>query len=236
MSDPIQIVSRSLGDDLRALAAIGHNVANLSTPGYRAARALPAFDGAFAPGAASNIESRTANDPRDGALVQTARPLDLALRGRGFFVIERDGRELLVRSGAFRIDRDNRLVTASGDPVLGLTGPLIVPGDALPGDALRIGADGAILAEGRELDRLRIVAVADPAGLRPAGGGAYLYLGAHGDWTGRVIQGAIESANVDAAEETVRLIELTRHAESVQRVISIYDKAMGAGINQLGGE
>lgn len=237
MTDPIQMMSRSLDADLRTLAAIGHNVANLSTPGYRAVRALPDFGEALgsasapAPVSASRTASGVAIDQRDGVLTHTDRPLDLALRGPGFFVIERDGRELLVRSGAFRIDRDNRLITASGDPVLGSAGPLIVPGESL-----RIDEHGVVFAEGRELDRLRIVAIADAAGLRPAGAGAYLHAGAHAEWTGRLVQGAIERANVDPAEETVRLIELTRHAESMQRVISIYDKAMDTGIHQLGGE
>jgi flagellar basal-body rod protein FlgG len=48
------------------------------------------------------------------------------------------------------------------------------------------------------------------------------------------MQGALERSNVDPAEQTVRLMETTRHAESVQRAISIYDKAMGIGINSLG--
>ena len=51
---------------------------------------------------------------------------------------------------------------------------------------------------------------------------------------GKVEQGAIEASNVDAADESIRLMELTRHVESVQRAISIYDKAMETGINRLG--
>ena len=47
-------------------------------------------------------------------------------------------------------------------------------------------------------------------------------------------QGAIEQSNVDAAEETLRLIELSRHAESVQRAISIYDRTLDSGINRIG--
>lgn len=226
MPDTLQAIARNLSEDVRALSAISHNVANLHTPGYRAARAVPDF------GRTADVDAnvRAAIDQRDGALLQTDRALDLALRGEGFFVVEREGRLLLARGGAFRLDRDGRLVTAAGDAVQGQSGPLV-----LPNEKIRVGADGAVTADGRDLGQLQIVAAADGSRLRPAGGGAYVYGGPLSVWSGRVVQGALENANVDAAEETVRLMELTRHAESVQRAISIYDKAMGTGIGQIGG-
>jgi flagellar basal-body rod protein FlgF len=220
MTDTIDAIARSLSADVRAVNTVSHNVANLNTPGFRAGRALPGFEATL---------GQTALDLGDGALAPTGRPLDLALRGHGFFAVERAGATLLVRAGDLRIDAQGQLVNAAGDAVLGESGPL-----SLASGDVAIAADGTISADGQELGKLRIVDVADPARLRPAQGGGYTYDGELAPWQGSVVQGAIERANVDAAEETVLLMELTRHAESVQRAISIYDKAMDTGINRLG--
>jgi flagellar basal-body rod protein FlgF len=220
MTDTIEAIARSLSADVRAVSTVSHNVANINTPGFRAGRVVPDFGSALA--------TRVQVDLADGPLVPTGRSLDLALRGRGFFSVEREGRVLLSRAGDFRIDVQGFLVTPSGDRVLGESGPI-----QLSGEAVQIGADGSLRDGERALDRLRIVDVSDPGQLR-AEGSAFAYEGDLSAWGGSVVQGAIERGNVDAAEETVRLMELTRHAESVQRAISIYDKAMDTGINRLG--
>jgi len=230
VSDPVQTISRSLSADVRTLSSVSQNVANMHTPGYRAIRAMPAFLPDPAADAGGAAPAAIAIDQRDGVLAQTGNPLDVALRGHGFFVIERGGRALLARAGDFRTDRDGRLTNASGDAVMGYSGELRLP----PGE-VRIARDGQIFVGDVAAGQLQIVAVADPARLQPAGDGAYVYDGPLAEWKGAVVQGAIERGNVDAAEETVRLMELTRHAESVQRAMSVYDKAMDTGINQIGG-
>lgn len=221
MNDTLQAISRSLSTDVKTLATIGHNVANLNTPGFRGVRAVPAFD--------ASAGLQTALDQSDGVLAQTMRPFDVALRGAGFFVVERDGAMLLTRGGDFRIDAEGMLVTANGDRVQGDSGAI-----AMPGDDVRIDATGALWAGSQPLGQLQIVDVADAAALHPAGNGAYRYDGAIAAFEGTVMQGALERANVDAADETIRLMDVTRHAESVQRAISMYDKAMDVGINRLG--
>ena len=221
MSDTLQAISRSLSSDVQSLTSISQNVANLNTPGYRGVRAVPEFG--------TQVGLTTGIDQRDGGLAQTGQSFDLALRGPGFFVVERDGRMLLTRSGAFHLDSEGMLVTARGDRVQGLNGAL-----AVPHGHVRIDARGELWNGQQSLGVLQMVAVADPARLSPAGDGAYLYNGEQAEWTGSVMQGALERANVDAADETIRLMETTRHAESVQRAISIYDQAMDVGINRLG--
>lgn len=220
MPDTVQAISRSLSNDVKALDAISHNVANLNTPGFRALRAAPDFR--------EQLAMRASVDQKDGALAQTGRDLDLALRGPGFFAIEREGKLLLTRSGTFRLDGEGMLATVRGDRAAG-----VGAADAAAGP-LRIDAQGAVRQGERSLGQLQIVNVADVAKLVPAGDGVYAYDGDLKEWTGSVVQGAVERANVDPAEETVRLMETTRHAEAVQRAISIYDKAMDVGVNRLG--
>ncbi|MDQ3286703.1 MAG: flagellar hook basal-body protein [Pseudomonadota bacterium] len=220
MSETLLSISRSLSADVKTLATISHNVANLNTPGYRGVRSIPQFD-------ASDV--RTGLDQRDGGVAQTARELDVALRGAGFFVIERDGQPLLMRGGNFRVDAEGLLATSRGDRVHGDAGPI-----AVPVGGVRIDAKGEMWQGTQSMGRLRIVDVADAARLRPAGDGAYAYDGEVSTFKGTVMQGSLEQANVDPADETVRLMETTRHAESLQRAISIYDRAMDVGINRLG--
>lgn len=226
MADTLQAIARSLSADVKTLSSISNNVANMHTPGYRGVRAIPEFSDTVG----REVVMGSALDQRDGVLAQTSNDLDIALRGPGFFVVERDGRMLLARAGAFRTDAEGRLVTAGGDVAIGYAGAI-----QMPAGKVRFERDGQIFVGDRGVGQLQIVAVADPSRLLPAGNGAYAYDGDLAEWKGSVVQGALERANVDAAEETVRLMETTRHAESVQRAISIYDKAMDAGVNQIGG-
>ena len=224
MTDTLDAISRTLSNEVRTLGTISQNVANAHTPGYRALRTGPDF--------ADVAGLRTVPDQRDGGLAQTGRPLDLALRGAGFLVVEREGQALLVRSGALRMDADGRLLTAQGDAVLGASGPIVIPGGA--NATLRVEADGRLWADEQEVDQLRLVAASDPGAITPLGTGTYDYRGELLPWQGSVVQGALERANVDAADEMLRLIETTRHIDSVRRAISTYDQMLDRGINNLG--
>ena len=179
-------------------------------------------------GAGASGATSLAIDQKDGALSQTGRALDLALRGEGFFSVQRGEQTLLVRAGSFRRDTEGVLVNAAGDKVLGAGGPI-----TLEKDAMRIDSQGRIWDGEQQLGQLQLVAVEDPSRLQPVQGG-FLYDGTTADFKGTVQQGAVEHTNVDVAEESIRLMELTRHVESVQRAISIYDKAMDTGVNRLG--
>lgn len=220
MSDTIQAIGRALSADVEGINAVSHNVANINTPGYQSVRSVPDF--------AATLGTRSVVQIADGPLSQTGRAFDLALRGAGFFVSEHEGKLLLMRSGSFGRSPAGYLVSASGDPVQTIGGAL-----EIPEGKLQVSSDGTISVDEKPLGQLLLVDVSDPAKLVPANGG-YLYDGAFKPWSGSIQQGAVEQSNVDAAEQTLRLIELTRHAESMQRVFSIYDKTMDTGINRVG--
>lgn len=223
MTDTIQTISQSLRVDIATLNTISNNVANTNTPGFRAERSVQSFQSQL-----SGSAPKVAIDQQDGSVTMTGRSLDLALRGHGFFQIAHGDQTLLSRAGNFRLDVDGHLVNANGDSVLGDSGAM-----TLTDTAVRIDTKGELWAGDRSLGTLKIVDVADPSRLTVADGG-FRYDGPLSEWKGSVQQGAIEHANVDVAGESIRLMELTRHVESVQHAISIYDKAMDTGINRLG--
>lgn len=221
MSDPISSIARYLSADVRALGTLSQNVANLTTPGYRAVKRVEGFDGAM--GAAS-----TRVDTRDGALIQTGRSLDLALQGPGFFQVSAGDQVFLTRAGQFSLDATGKLVDAQGRAVLGASGPIVLS-DA----AVTIGEDGAIRHGAEMIAQLALVDVAEGAALQPLGGGLYA-ASATAEAGARVHQGALEGSNVDPGEEMVRLMQLSRHAGSIQHAISTYHTALVAGIDQIG--
>ncbi|MFC5743564.1 flagellar hook-basal body protein [Dyella tabacisoli] len=221
MNNVISSIASYLSRDVDALDVIGQNVANMRTTGYRTERLKADFK-------AETMGSH-ALSLADGNLDTTGRPLDLAIQGPGFFVVDVGGREMLTRDGQFHLNADKQLVDASGHSVLGQSGPI-----TLDHPSVHINAAGEIVDGDKQVDALRIVAIGSPDGLSEAGGGLYTYNGAPADWMGQIHQGALERSNVDASTEMVRLMEVTRHAQSVQRAIHAYDTAMQSGISHLG--
>jgi flagellar basal body rod protein FlgG len=220
MSDPISAIARYLGADVRALDTVSQNVANLTTPGYRSIQRADDFGDGLAPLVRINRN--------DGALIHTGRPLDLALQGPGFFQVSMGGQVFLTRGGQFELAADGRLTDAQGRTVLGTSGPIV-----LSREAVTIGEDGSIHDGADVVGQLALVDVADETQLQTLGSGLYAAT-TTAEATAKVHQGALESSNVDPGYEMVRLMQISRHASSVQHAISAYHSALVAGIDQIG--
>ena len=224
MSNIVSAIASYLTNDVDALDVLSQNVANMRTNGYRAERLKTDFRTGM-------LDSTPVLDMADGSLSTTGHPLDLAVRGNGFFAVDVNGQTMLTRNGQFHIDADNQLVDAVGRPVLGQSGPI-----TLNHANVRVSASGEITDGKDSIDSLRIVTVDQPSALRDVGDGLYSYTGSGDDanFIGRIQQGALEQSNMDPGEEMVRLMALSRHAQSVQRAIQAYDAALQEGINHLG--
>ena len=135
-----------LAAQTQALELVAHNLANLSTVGYRGEEAT--FHSLLAGGSvvSSNPLNTAVNDYgvlggsrldlNAGSLVSTGNPLDLAIAGSGFFVVQSAQGLVYTRNGSFHVTLAGQLVTAQGDAVWGQQGPIILPNSA-PGYAER---------------------------------------------------------------------------------------------------
>jgi len=168
-----------------------------------------------------------------GNVAQTGDQLDLAIEGRGFFeVLTPDGTVAHTRDGSFQVDAEGRMVTA--------TGYVLQPGITVPPNAtsVTIGLDGTVttILPGNEgATQLGAVSLADfvnPAGLQALGGNLFAETAASGaplqgapgiGGLGKLVQGAVETSNVNVVEELVSMIETQRAYEINSKAIAATD-------------
>ncbi len=227
----IQTNAGAMRAALLAQDILANNLANASTPGFRQSRvgfrqatqAAPPVDGA--PPTMPMPDPVTRIDLGPGVYQVTDDPLDLALQGEGYFVVQTPDGERYLRSGHFQLAQDGTLITPQGDPLLGDGGPVLVPA----GEKLQVAGDGTLRAGDQELGRLQIVTFADGgAGLRHAGAGLLASdSGAEPVEGARVLQGVLEAPNVTAVQSMVDMIALLRHFEMNQRAIRTQDETLG---------
>jgi flagellar basal-body rod protein FlgF len=237
MSDWMEVTASDLGALTRQYRAITHNLANVSTIGYK--QRISQFqhvmndslshENSSSPGEGTlgqEIQSSISIDFHQGALQDTGNPLDVALNGEGvFFVVETDQGPLYTRNGSWRTNPQGQIVDALGRGIAGENGPITLPGNVSLSD-LCIGSDGTISAKGNSLGRIRLAYFENPEKLTPVGHNCFqapqdLRPTAPKDFT--VYQGRLEQSNVSAVEELVNLIQVTRLYEAGVKTITSQD-------------
>lgn len=233
MSDVITALQYSLNADLVKLKSISQNMANQNVTAYK--RNLVAAD-SF--GALLNIENQRLPNPvvvqdfSQGALKQTNNPTDVAIDGKGFFEVSDGERTLLTRNGKLKLNEQGYLSLNTGQLLLGQSGPI-----TLNSADFEITPDGKIIQEGVALDQLKLVDFERPSELGYFGNGLYENvrgLVGYEAKDSQVRQSYLEVSNVNVMDETVRLIELTRHYQMSHNVLKAYDSSIGAAISTLG--
>lgn len=221
-----QSVNTSLSALTRQYEAIAHNLANASTTGYkRLARGATQEAGPGGASGAPTVRQESPVDFTQGPLTRTGRPLDVALHGEGFFVIETPEGPLYTRNGVFQVNTNGQLVDFRGRTVAGDGGPIVLPPDAAV-SGVRVSRDGTVSADGQELGRLRIVEFEERENLTPQGAHCFR---APADATPAdaestaVQQGFQETSNVRVVRELVDLIMVTRMYEAGLKTIQSQD-------------
>ncbi len=209
-------------------ALTANNLANADTDGFKSDH-MAAFQlsGIGFPIPATRI------DLTQGAFNQTGRGLDLALEGAGFLVVQTPAGERLTRGGSLMLDGENRLAR-EGHPLLGTKGPITVPAKV---SKLEIHADGAVVADGVELDRLRIENVADQSQLLKEGAGLFIpqskTVAVPADQI-LIRQGSIEESNLDTIHGMVDLVEIQRAYAMNVDALKAMDSVLGNVVNEVG--
>jgi flagellar basal-body rod protein FlgF/flagellar basal-body rod protein FlgG len=214
----------------QALDTAAANLANAETPGYRAEREY--FRSVLlGPDALDSQLGRTVNNYgllggdrlslAQGALQATGNPLDLAIEGEGFFLVQAPNGPRYTRDGGFHRAQNGQLATAAGEPVLSTAGqPIPVP----PGE-VTVGADGVLSVAGGAVATVGVFSF--PAGTQLTPEGANRYRAPEGiaprvSKEASVHQGAIESANQDVIQGSLELIVMQRQAEMMQKALTVF--------------
>ena len=229
MDRVIYIAMTGAREVTRQQAAVSHNLANISTHGFKQElnvfRALPVV-GEGARTRAFVLETTPRADFTSGAIQQTERPLDVALRGAGWIAVQdANGQEAYTRMGHLQISQNGIMQTTNGLNVLGDAGPVAVP----PDQELLIGKDGTVstVPIGQNLNAVAIagrIKLVNPAETDLVRGEDGLFRQKSGqpaeaDVNVTLISGALESSNVNPAEAMVSMVSLARQFEMQMRVI-----------------
>ncbi len=203
---------------------VSHNLANVSTNGFRAELAAFRAVPVRGDGASSRVyalESTVGYSNAPGTVQTTGRPLDVAVRGNGWLAVQAlDGTEAYTRAGALEVNAEGVLTDVQGRPVVGDGGPLTIPANA----EVEVASDGTVSAKvGRErpqpLGRLKLVTPEVPLQRGTDG----LFRAAEGDLAAdpaaRLQSGALEGSNVNAVESMVAMIAAARQFEQQMKAL-----------------
>ena len=236
------------------LDTITHNLANVGTNGFKRSHAVfedLMYQNLRQAGANSSEQTTlptglqvglgtravaTSRNFGQGNLQQTANPLDLAIRGSGFFEVQMpDGTTGYTRDGSFQVNAQGQLVTNNGFTVQ--------PGITIPSTAqnVTIAADGTVTASiagqtaPQNIGQLQLANFVNPAGLEPKGQNLFTETAASGtpntgapgqNGLGALQQGAVETSNVNVVEELVAMIQTQRAYELNSKAIQTADQML----------
>lgn len=212
---------------MREMQSVANNIANASTTGFR--REAVVFSEHVADlGEMPSLSMARAGghhvDTSQGGFEKTGGPLDLAIEGDGFFMVETPDGERLTRAGHFVSNGQGDLVTPDGFRVLDAGGaPVFVP----PGAAsISIAADGTMSADGDPISQLGLFTT-DPNGLVRVGNSLFeATTGTQPLTDGQMLQGFLEGSNVDPVTEIARMIEVQRSYELGQKFLEKEDERL----------
>jgi flagellar basal-body rod protein FlgF len=213
---------------MESLEMLANNVANASTGGYKSDREF--YSLYLAPDvdletdlvdpATMPVIEQPWTDFSQGVLTATGNPLDLALSGKGFFLVDGPSGPLYTRNGSFRLAKDGRLVTTDGYTVREAAGGnLLFQGSG----AIAVSSDGTVSQDGNVIGQIEIRDL-PRAGLVKRGSNYFMPADSSVQpmvADASVTQGNLEASNSGSAESAVRLIGIMRQFEMLQKAVSL---------------
>jgi flagellar basal-body rod protein FlgF len=226
----------------RSMDVIANNLANLSTPAFKReavkfeefVQQVQPSEGQSGPQTVSFVQDTgVVRDLSEGRLERTGAPYDLAINGKGYFVVQTDAGERYTRNGHLTLNSDGQLITDSGDPIQGDGGPIVVTVD--DGD-IHIAADGTVSGKQGQMGKLKIVDFSDQRALKKEGDS--LYSTAQSPTAAaantRIMQGTLETSNVEPVIEISRMIDVMRTYQAITALAQSQSELKRQAIDKLG--
>ena len=222
----------------RQLDVIANNLANMNTVGFKAERML--FSEFLVKSGGSDkvsfvLDKGTSRNLEAGRLSATDNPLDLAIEGRGYFVIDTPQGPRYSRSGHFRLNTNGELVDGEGRALLDKSGrPLKLD----PQDSdFRVNTDGSVVAKRGPIGSIDVVSFADEKSLVKEGNGLYATTPQNPAQPGqrvKVRQGMVEESNVVPIVELSNMIELQKTYQATREFLDKDSELRRRSIERLG--
>ncbi|MBS1792349.1 MAG: flagellar basal-body rod protein FlgF [Acidobacteria bacterium] len=219
------------------LEAQANNIANATTPGFKAERLKYSTVEAEKKGTGdkqnlvAGVTTTGSADYTEGSIAQTGRTLDIAIEGDAFLQIQTPRGVRYTRAGHLSLNQTGQLVTKNGDLVAGQNGPITVPEKG----QLSIGQDGTLGADNQPFDGLKLVRFNNPTvALMKEGDSLFMMTGAEQPLAApdsKIVQGALENSNINSISEMVAMINNNREFESLQKSVSLLMNDIGRKIS-----
>ena len=217
---------------------IANNLANGSTNGFKSVQATFKELLDEEREGTKNLTQRhvmldgTYTDFSQGPMRHTHNPMDVAIQGEGFFVVDTAEGPRYTRNGSFVLNDQRQLTTVSGELVQGTGGAIEVP----EGAVININQSGAVTSGQLEIGKIRVVKFENPQGLNRVGHNLYAAEGIDPQdvESPSVLTGALERSNVNMIREMTSLIKVSRFYESFNKAIQTYRTVDGSTARELG--
>ena len=254
MEPALWIAKTGLDAQQTRMAVVSNNLANVNTVGFKRGRASfedLLYQTVRQPGASSSQNSElpsglmlgtgvrvvsTEKEFAQGNLIHTENPMDVAIQGRGFFeILMPDGSVAYTRDGSFEMNAQGVLVTSSGYEV---QPAITVPAQT---QSITVGSDGTVTAlvagnnAAQQIGTIQLTDFLNPLGLQPMGENLFKETLSSGSpqagtpglsGLGTLVEGSLESSNVNVVEELVNMIETQRAYEMNSKAISTVDQML----------
>jgi len=230
----IYLAARSLNNNFQKMSNIANNLANINTTGYK--REIPFSEVLFNEG---NSKISQYTDFGQGNFVKTSSPLDLAIQGNGFFLVQTEKGTELTRNGSFSVSEDGFIINGNGDKLMGSKGAINL-NDFLfdkQHDDLKVQENGAIYIDNQYVDSLQVVQAENPSMLQRDSN--QNYIPTDDDYYGideneyQVMQGYLEESNVNPIVEMESMIKTSKDYRSSYKIVVLLDASLEKA-NEIG--
>lgn len=220
---------------MREMQVVAHNIANISTAGFRRegvifSEYVKRMEGAPSLSMA-NGDTRHM-DLRQAGMTQTGGVFDFAIQGDGFFLMETPQGQAMTRAGSFTPNAEGELVNPDGHRLLDLGGaPIFVPPDA---GVVALSKDGTLSAKGQPIAQIGLWQPSDPLQMTHQGGTLFTSDAMEPAAEATILQGFLEDSNVNPISEIARMIAVQRAYELGQGFLDKEDERIRGVIQTLG--